>query len=194
MNDNILLTTRQILLYLVDGLVTIHQPFDYHGMYKKTFNDYFNWREIDKKRFSDNIHRLKHEGIIKIYHSKNSNVIELSGKGKQKVGLLLAEEFEYQYPKIWDKKWRIVIFDIPERKKRNREILRNKLKEIGFIRLQDSVFVFPFDCNEVIDYLRNLLFIRSNVQYIIAETIDTQTDILRIFLENGIVKQSMIKK
>src|SRR3989338_4583595 len=57
---------------------------------------------------------------------------------------LARRKFErYQFPELkkWDKKWRVVCFDIPEKKKYVRHIIHNKLKEIGCYRLQDSVFV-----------------------------------------------------
>lgn len=192
MNEKIKLTSRQILLYLTEGVIHLGEPFDRHSFYKKSIEDFFNWRDMDKKKFSNDIQRLKREGYIKIYISKEKNVIELSGKGKQRVELFWAEEYEFQYPDNWDRKWRLVIFDIPESKKKNRDILRRKLIEIGFVRLQDSVFVFPFDCKLIIDYLKNLLNIKINVQYIIAETIETEIDLVNIFLQANILKKKMI--
>lgn len=187
-------TTRQILLYLIDGLVTIQKPFDYHGMYRKHIRDYYQWRDLDRKRFQDNLRRLEKEGVIKIYLENNQGLIELSRKGKEKVILLLAKEYQFQYPKTWDFKWRIVIFDIPNNKSRTRDAFRWKLKSIGFCRLQKSVFVFPFDCKEVIDYFISLFAIKPYVQYVIAESIESQTNLLKIFLDKEILTKSMFPK
>lgn len=189
--EKIKLTTRQILLYLVDGLVAFHKPFDRHGMYRKSIQDYFDWRDIDKKRFNDDLKRLEREGVLRIYLEDNQGLIELSNKGKEKVRLILAKEYKFKYPPKWDFKWRIVIFDIPELKKRSRDSFRGKLQEIGFYQLQESVFVFPFDCKEVIDYFVAIYSLKRYVQYVIAETIETQTNLIHWFLKKGILKKSM---
>lgn len=61
--------------------------------------------------------------------------------------------------KKWNGKWLIVVFDIPEKKKRDRDILRNKLYELGFGKLQRSVFISPFDIYEdLVEFLESLGF------------------------------------
>ena len=56
----------------------------------------------------------------------------------------------------WDNKWHLVIFDIPEKKKLAREALRGKLKDLGLIKLQDSVWVTPFPCEQEINLIKNV--------------------------------------
>ena len=188
------LTTRQIILYLVDGLVTYFKPFDRHGMYHKTIQDYYKWRDFDRKRFRDNLRRLKSEGFIRMYLRDNQSVIELTNKGKEKVKLLLIQDYKFKYPKKWDGKWRMIVFDIPNTKRKTRDILRDKLKLMGCFRLQESVFVFPFDCKGVIDYFKNLYGISPYVQYVVAEAIETQTNLLDYFLRQGLLKKNMFKR
>jgi len=53
----------------------------------------------------------------------------------------------------WDRKWRIVFFDIPEKHRRARDALREKLKEIGFREFQQSVFIQPYPCTDEINFL-----------------------------------------
>ena len=74
-------------------------------------------------------------------------------------------------PKI-DGKWRLIIFDIPEQRKRDREGLRRKLIELGFIRLQDSVFASPYPCKDEIDFLANYLNISDFVTLAVIEKIE----------------------
>ena len=51
-------------------------------------------------------------------------------------------------------------FDIPEKLKRAREVLRDKLKDIGFIELQKSVFAHPFECEDEINFIVEVFQIR----------------------------------
>jgi hypothetical protein len=190
--EKVKLTTRQILLYIIDGLVAFNKPFDRHQLYRKNISDYFSWREFDKKRFSDDLKRLEREGIIKVYQKNDVGQIELSHKGIEKVKLIIAKEYKFEYPKKWDYKWRMVIFDIPERKKHTRDVFRWKLEEIGFVKLQESVFVFPFDCKEIVDYFVNIFLLKHCVQYAVAETIETQLDLVKLFVRRGILNRSML--
>ncbi len=47
--------------------------------------------------------------------------------------------------KPWDRRWRVVIFDIAEIDKSTRDTLRIKLRELGFGMLQESVWITPHD-------------------------------------------------
>ena len=78
----------------------------------------------------------------------------------------------------WDGRWRIVTFDIPERRRGIRARLREMMKSIGFVRLQESVWVYPYDCEEFITLLKAELKIGRSVLYIIADSIE-QDKVLR---------------
>ena len=81
-------------------------------------------------------------------------------------------DFKLERPKKWDRKWRIIIFDIPERKKRIRDEIRKILTVAGFQRLQDSVWVYPYDCEDVIGLLKMDYGIGRDMLYIIADQIE----------------------
>lgn len=72
----------------------------------------------------------------------------------------------------WNGRWRVVIFDVPERRRRTRDRLRNAMQEVGFVRLQDSVWVFPYDCEEFIALLKAELKIGSAILYMVVEHIE----------------------
>src|SRR3989344_3722779 len=72
----------------------------------------------------------------------------------------------------WDKQWRMVAFDIPERRRQVRSHLRAVMVEIGFVRLQNSVWVYPYDCEEFIALLKAELRIGKDVLYAIVERIE----------------------
>ena len=74
-------------------------------------------------------------------------------------------------PKRWDHKWRLLIFDVPEKRRFMREKIRRVLKSFEFYRLQDSVWVYPYECEEVLDLLRTKYYVRFEALYIRAEYI-----------------------
>lgn len=85
---------------------------------------------------------LKTKNISKII--KNGEVFfELTRQGNEKIRtkfpLLSLQK------KAWDKKWRMAVYDIEEINRRVRNSFRNKLKELGFAQLQESVWITPHD-------------------------------------------------
>ena len=63
-----------------------------------------------------------------------------------------------------------MIFDIPEKFKKAREALRLKLKELGFKELQKSVLVFPYECEDEINFIMEIFLVRPFVRFIRAKS------------------------
>jgi len=82
----------------------------------------------------------------------------------------------------WDKRWRIVIFDIPERRKSVRTRLRRFMNEYGFVRLQDSVWIYPYDCEDLIALAKANFRIGADVLYIIVEKLERDKYLREHFL------------
>lgn len=189
----VVLTVRQIILYFADFIIGMNQVFDRHGMYRKNIKDYWNWRQIDRTRFSKDLYRLKKEKLIKYYISEKEKYIELTPKGFKRLLKYQIEEIRLKKPKIWDKKWRIVIFDIPDKKKVARNILRETLKRLGFIRLQESVFIYPFECKVEIDFIAENYRIKLFLKYIVADILEGDNELLDLFLDQGVLSPKQIK-
>ncbi|MEK7062617.1 MAG: hypothetical protein AAB861_04255 [Patescibacteria group bacterium] len=72
----------------------------------------------------------------------------------------------------WDGKWRVLIFDIPVRRNSDREYLRNTLIAMGFMKLQHSVWIYPYDCEDLVTLLKAEIKIGRNVLYMIVEALE----------------------
>ncbi|MEK7574758.1 MAG: CRISPR-associated endonuclease Cas2 [Patescibacteria group bacterium] len=112
--------------------------------------------------------RLIRAGLI----SYNGNVLSLTAKGETKLSLLELNEYKIKKPKRWDKKWRVLIFDISESRKTLRDKVRRTLIAVGFIRLQDSVWVYPYDCEDLIALLKTDFKIGKELLYMIVDSIE----------------------
>ncbi|MFA6278483.1 MAG: hypothetical protein WCS97_00100 [Candidatus Paceibacterota bacterium] len=119
---------------------------------------YANWIERDGKKF-----------------------LRITPKGRKAVALEQAKVAIKNQKKKWDKRWRMIVFDIPERRSRVRFRLCAVMREVGFIRLQDSVWVYPYDCEDFIALLKAELKIGKDVLYAIADTIEHDKGIRRQF-------------
>lgn len=145
-----------------------------------------NHRTNGKKKFTNkqlygSFYNLKRTGLITMKQEGDKTVIKLTKNGREKVLKFKLEDMRINRPKRWDKKWRLVIFDIPEKYKKNRDALTSKLKELGFVQLQRSVWVCPYECEDEIDFVKEMYELRSFVRIVTAEKLDLQDDLVKKF-------------
>ena len=98
--------------------------------------------------------------------------LKLTEKGEAKLRQLELRDYHLMKPKKWDKKWRVLIFDIKEERKTIRDKIRRTLSAIGFIHLQDSVWVYPYDCEDLITLIKADFKIGKDLLYLIVDTIE----------------------
>ena len=121
--------------------------------------------------------RLVRVGLMEWHDSK----LRLTQKGDRALRALRLQEFSQLRPRRWDNKWRVLIFDIPERRKGLRLRLRTTLQAIGFVRLQDSVWVYPYDCEDLITLLKADFHVGNDVLYMIVDSIEHDAELRRRF-------------
>lgn len=111
------------------------------------------WKKFNAKLLKRNLKRLYEQKVIEIVNDNGQEVIKLTKKGQTKYLRFKLEELSLK-GRSWDKKWRLVLYDISKLKKPAQENFRRILKQINFLPLQKSVYLTPFECNEEIEYLR----------------------------------------
>jgi len=98
--------------------------------------------------------------------------LRLTPKGEAKLRQLELSGYRLRKPKRWDQRWRVLVFDIPEHRKTLRDKVRRTLLAIGFQRLQDSVWVYPYDCEDLIALLKTDFKVGKDLIYIITDAIE----------------------
>lgn len=78
-------------------------------------------------------------------------------------------------PDVWDKKWRVIIYDIVKFKKRERNMFRGMLKKLKMLPLQKSVYLTPFPCENEIEFLRRYFDVGSEVLLLTVSTIENES-------------------
>ena len=115
--------------------------------------------------------RLAAKGLVTFTEREGKRYARITEKGKQT--LRLEEEGRVmKQKKRWDRRWRVVIFDIPERRKNTRTRLRRFMARYGFVRLQDSVWVYPHDCEDLFALVKADFRIGADVLYMIVERLE----------------------
>ncbi len=136
--------------------------------------------ELD--RFYNSFYYLRKKGLLKMEYRGKQLYVSLSDEGKLLAKKYSIDELKIKKPKHWDKKWRILIFDIEERYRSKREMLRGKLKELGLYQLQKSVWVCPYQFQEEVEILRNFFgFNGEEMTMIIASEIEKERELKNFF-------------
>jgi len=113
---------------------------------------------------------LKKRGLVEFASEDNKGItIRITNNGEKYLKTFDIDNMILARPVVWDKKWRLVVFDIPEKHKKAREALRRKLKDLNLVRLQDSVWVTPYPCDDEIRFLGEIFNIPFNVDVFITD-------------------------
>ncbi len=129
-------------------------------------------RKLDPKYFiGSTFEKLYARGLVSIEHSQKGKVARLTKEGEKALARMVLRTPQVK-TKRWDKRWRIVIYDIKEKRRGTRILLRRTLETFGFCRLQHSVWLYPHDCEEVIMLLKAHFKIGQEVLYMIVEKIE----------------------
>ena len=124
------------------------------------------------------VERLERSGLV----IKDSNgFVMLTPKGQKRFSEFERAQYLLSKPEKWDKKWRLVSFDIKEKRKAAREQLRLTLKTAGFILLHHSTWVYPYDCEEFLSLLKADYRIQDEVLYIVAEYVENDDWLRKYF-------------
>lgn len=134
--------TNLVLLVLeksIDGYVRFEDFAYHHYRYK------WGYPELKKASLAQALKRLREGGFIEKEYSTGEIIYKLTKAGRDKA-ILMKDEDEN-----WDGKWRLVIFDIPEKRRAARQFLRKKLKEWGFRKWQRSVWACKKNCTRQLE-------------------------------------------
>ncbi|KKS58149.1 MAG: Phenylacetic acid degradation operon transcriptional regulator, paaX family [Candidatus Nomurabacteria bacterium GW2011_GWF2_43_24] len=170
-----------MLLLLVAGLALglTRSPKKHWWILKKIPKE---WKNINRQALERAINSLYVSHLVREKYNKDgTTTLVLSENGRQRALRFNINKMEIRKPIKWDRKWRIVMFDVPEKLRRLRDSLRLHFREIGLIELQKSVFVYPYPCSKEIEFILEFYNARKYVRSILAEKIDNQLHLMGKF-------------
>ena len=139
------------------------------------------WESFNKKSLYSALGKLYGEGLISIVETLDGiTEIAILDEGRRVADENLVYE-TVPRPARWDKKWRLVFFDIPEEKKNSREAFRYHLKKLGFTEFHKSTFIFPYPCNKEVEVLAERFGIKPCIRMVTAESVDAEFEFKKHF-------------
>lgn len=158
---------------MLPGVLKILSEFNKLGKNEEKYN---------KKEIENAVQNLRRQKFIEIMSNYNGKTkIKLTNKGKERLVEISFDTLEIKKPKKWDGKWRMIIFDIPDRFKLAREALREKIRELGLCQLQKSVWIHPFECEDEILFIAETFEIERYVEIITVEKFMHENIARRLF-------------
>ncbi len=136
---------------------------------------------LPSKRAKESVGRSREQLVRKGFLQYDGKFLRLTEKGEKLLRHLDAKNFQIKKPKRWDGKWRVLIFDIPQARKGLRDKVRRTLVAIGFIRLQNSVWIYPYDCEDLITLLKADFKIGKDTLYMIVESLEYDAPLKKRF-------------
>lgn len=115
--------------------------------------------------------RLVAKGLVTFVEEDGKRYARITERG-ERVLQMETERAAMTKKRKWDRRWRVVIFDIPERRKSVRASLRRFMGEYGFVRLQDSVWIYPHDCEDLVALAKANFRVGADVLYMIVERLE----------------------
>lgn len=119
---------------------------------------------------------LKDAGLIESIYSGQNQYTKLTKEGKKKANSLKLECENALISNTWDGNWRIILLDIPEERKNEREALRYLLKKAGFACLKNSVWISMYPFEHLFTNIKKDLNLSTELIIIVTDKIDKETE------------------
>lgn len=130
-----------------------------------------------KARYAINrtLKSLADSGLIESHFSGQNDYARLTPAGRKRATTLKIDSDTSLLPN-WDSKWRIILLDLPESRKNERESLRYLLKKAGFVCLKNSAWISPFPFEHLFMNIKKDLGLTTELMIIVTESIDAETE------------------
>jgi len=125
--------------------------------------------EVEQRKLRLAVERLRQRRLVKYLERGKETFIVITKEGKSALRRFDIEDIKILKPEKWNERWHIVFFDIPEKNKKSRNALREKMSKLGFYPLQKSVFVLPYECRDEIDFVTRFFDVERYVQYVVSD-------------------------
>jgi len=119
---------------------------------------------------------LREAGFIEHVSSGQNEYARLTKEGRRKAHSIRLDTDTALVNPSWDGKWRIILLDLPEDRKAERESLRYLLKKAGFVLLKNSAWISPYPFEHLFLNIKKDLGLATEMMIIVTEFLDPETE------------------
>ena len=132
-------------------------------------------RSQDNYAITRSLKGLREAGLIEQIPSTQNEYARLTKLGRKKIHSLELDSETTLVNTTWDGFWRIILLDLPESRKSERESLRYLLKKAGFVCLKNSAWISPYPFEHLFMNIKKDLGLTTEIMIIVTQLIDDET-------------------
>ncbi len=125
---------------------------------------------------SRSIKNMVESGLAELLPSDQGEFMRITPEGRQQLYRNELSSTDMPITKHWDGKWRMILLDLPEDRKSEREALRYLLKKAGFVAAKNSVWISPYPFEHFFGNIKKDLGLSTELMIIVTDTIDETTE------------------
>jgi DNA-binding transcriptional regulator PaaX len=140
--------------------------------------DLLDTKEVPKKplyAISRSLRGLEDGGFLDRAFSGQQEYLRITKAGKKRAHSIILEQDTTLVNPTWDGKWRIVLLDLPESRKDERDALRYLLKKAGFVCVKNAVWISPFPYEHLFANIKKDFDLQTELMIFVTDTIDQET-------------------
>lgn len=145
---------------------------------KKAVNRQNLTSPTDKDRYAltRSLKNLSEAGLIEEIETTQSSFLRLTPEGRQKLRSIKLSNPTSLVDTRWDGFWRMVILDIPESRKSERDSIRYILKKAGFVCMKNSVWITPYPFEHLFMNIKQDLGLHEEIMIVVTQHVDPVTE------------------
>jgi len=143
---------------------------------ENTLKGSYSGKNKSEYAISRSIKNMAGDGLVECFKSDSQPYFRLSEEGKKRINSNALDDDTALVSNNWDGNWRIIILDLPEERKSEREALRYLLKKAGFVCLKNSVWILMYPYEYLFTNIKNDLGFSSEMMIIVTDKIDEATE------------------
>jgi len=170
--------TEEFLWDIYNMIEGVDKSYDFFA--PKTFKevlcpDLFRLRKHYQRReqrraFSNLIWNLKARGYLREKRLKNQRALVITIRGMERISKIFKKKTGLLKRK--DGKFQMIMYDVPEERRKDRDYLRNALLPLGYSQLQKSIWISPYN---VFEQTQSLIHDYSLTDYVRLFLIEEET-------------------
>ncbi|MEI6266750.1 MAG: CRISPR-associated endonuclease Cas2 [bacterium] len=179
LRDNV----RRVLLVLLNEGGEVHE-LDSDPLEAKKVTEIFLDEDgygYSQSKMRRVLRSLSDKGFVEVKWKNSGVIASLTEAGRLRALRYKVDEINIEVPAWWDHRWRIVMFDVPESHKRARDLFKEKLMDLGFVQLQNSVYVHPAESHNEIEFIRTTYGIKDYVKILLVDRIEGELALRKHF-------------
>lgn len=139
------------------------------------------WKRFNIPYLKRTLSRLEKQKLVEIAEENGVQIVKITNQGRQKVLKLALDNLEIKKPKVWDGRWRLISFDLPEKVADIRKILVEYLRVWKFYPLHKSVYLHAYPSFKEVDFLREYLGVGEYVRMFTVSEIENDKQFKEFF-------------